>query len=263
MAPISILLITGSFVTPDAYASIVDRVIGQAIEIRALHLPTVGASPRQGRDGRPPTMYDDAALIAQEVDRLADQGKHVILIAHSYGGVPTSQSIQGRSISDRQRKGQRGGIVRVGYMTALVPEIGHSALDVLADVPPEGQTHMETDENGWMLHSHPAATAKISLSSLPLEESEPLIRDLAKHSAVSFTNNLTYAGYRDVPVSYLLCTADLCVPPAVQRKGIDMIERVSGTRVKVTEVACDHGVNHTSPDKVVAWIMSVVAEAQS
>ena len=145
MAPISILLITGSFVTPDAYASIVDRVIGQAIEIRALHLPTVGASPRQGRDGRPPTMYDDAALIAQEVDRLADQGKHVILIAHSYGGVPTSQSIQGRSISDRQRKGQRGGIVRVGYMTALVPEIGHSALDVLADVPPEGQTHMETD----------------------------------------------------------------------------------------------------------------------
>lgn len=145
MSDISILLVTGSFVPPGVYDTVVDAVQARGIQMRALHSPTVGLAPQQGRDGVAPTMYDDAAFIGQEVDKLADQGKRVILIAHSYGGIPTSQSVQGRTCADRQKEGKKGGLVRLAYMTSLIPEVGHSAIDVLADVPPDGQTRMETD----------------------------------------------------------------------------------------------------------------------
>lgn len=114
-----------------------------------------------------------------------------------------------------------------------------------------------------MLHVDAASTAKISLSKLPLEVSEPLVKQFSKHSAVSFTNKLTYAGYKDVPVSYLFCEADLCVTPAVQQKGIDMIERESGRKVTVTRIDSDHGPNRTAPQEVVEWILSVVAETEN
>ena len=130
---------------PNVYDTVVNAITANGIEMRALHSPTVGVSPREGREGVPPTMYDDATFMAQEVDKLADQGKNVILIAHSYGGVPASQCIEGRSIAARQKQGKKGGILRLGYMTALIPELGKSAADVLRDVPAEGQTHMETD----------------------------------------------------------------------------------------------------------------------
>ena len=120
-----------------------------------------------------------------------------------------------------------------------------------------------TQANGWMLHVDPASTAKVTLSKLPLEEAEPLIRQFPKHSAVSFTNQLTYAGYNDVPVSYLLCEADMCVPKAVQQKGIDMIERESGRNVTVTKIDSDHGPNHTAPQEVVKWILSMVGETET
>lgn len=69
-------------------------------------------------------MYDNAAMIAAEATKFADQGKDVMLIAHSYGGVPASEAIKGLSKAERERYGKKGGIVRVAYMTTLVPDLG-------------------------------------------------------------------------------------------------------------------------------------------
>lgn len=113
-----------------------------------------------------------------------------------------------------------------------------------------------------MLHVDSARSAKLCLSKIPLEESEPVVRCFTKHSAVSFANKLTYAGYNDVPVSYLLCEDDLCIPKDVQQKGIDLIERQSGRKVTVTKIDADHGPNYSAPEKVVNWILSVVEEAK-
>jgi hypothetical protein len=85
-------------------------------------------------------MSDDAAYIARVVERLADQEKNVLLIAHSYSGVPTTESVKGLSKNERKKNGKKGGIVHLGYITALVPEVGQSASGVLADGPaaPQG-----------------------------------------------------------------------------------------------------------------------------
>jgi len=38
--------------------------------------------------------------------------------------------------------------VRIAYMTALVPDIGGTAMSILADIPQETQTKLEVDVRG-------------------------------------------------------------------------------------------------------------------
>lgn len=145
MSKPSILLIPGSFALPEFYDPVMNAIRSKGYSIRGLHLPTVGVSAGKPREGTPPTMYDDASFVAKEVQVLVGEGKNVILICHSYGGTPTSQSTKGLSRAERQAEGKEGGIVRLAYMTAVVPALGASAQDVLADLPPENQTSMKMD----------------------------------------------------------------------------------------------------------------------
>jgi hypothetical protein len=72
-------------------------------------------------------MYEDAAFIAKHIARLADAGKDILVIAHSYGGTPATESIKGLSKKERVERGKKGGVVGLAYMTSLVPELGHPA----------------------------------------------------------------------------------------------------------------------------------------
>lgn len=96
------------------------------------------------------------------------------------------------------------------------------------------------------------------MNHLPLEEATALVKKFPKHSATSFMDKLTYAGYKDVPVSYLVCEDDLCIPPQIQRVEIEMIERESGKKVHVTSIKADHCPNATAPQKIVDWILDIV-----
>ncbi|KAK5197987.1 hypothetical protein LTR99_009405 [Exophiala xenobiotica] len=262
MSKPSILFFPGSFVLVSLYQPIFDAVSEAGYEIKGIHLPSVGPSSRQGRDGPAPSMYDDAAMVAQEAERLADQGKDVIIIAHSYGGVPVSQAPRGLGKDERKAQGKPGGVVRLAYMTCLVPAIGKSAMDVLSSMPESKPPSTSIDENGWALQEDPAGTARLILQHLSPEEGEAIVRDFAKHSATCFVNELTYAGYKDIPVSYLVCEDDLIGSPEMQRAGIDMIEQVSGRKVDVTSIKSGHCPNLAAKKETIDWILSVAKKAQ-
>ncbi len=106
-------------------------------------MPTVGLAASEGRPGKPPTMYDDAAFINKEAEKLADEGKDVILVGHSYGGVPVTEGAKGLGKKERQAQGKKGGIVNLAYMTCLVPSVGESAAEMLAQVREDGKTPMQ------------------------------------------------------------------------------------------------------------------------
>lgn len=138
-----IVLVPGSFAYPELYNPIFDAVREKGRDIHGLHLPSVGLRALEGRPGKPPTMYDDAAHINKELERLADEGKDIVLIGHSYGGIPISQAGEGLSKEARQKQGKSGGLVRLAYLTCLVPAIGGNARDVMADVPEEHKVDMK------------------------------------------------------------------------------------------------------------------------
>ena len=109
-----------------------------------------------------------------------------------------------------------------------------------------------------MHHFDSALSAKYVHSDLSPEEGIACVKRFSQHSVVSFTNELTYEGYKDVPTSYLFCDADACVLPIAQQRGIDVIEKASGRKVDVTKIHSDHCPNISHPEEVVKWFVDLV-----
>lgn len=86
-------------------------------------------------------------------------------------------------------------------------------------------------------------------------------KKFSQHSSVSFTNVLTYPGYKDVPVSFLFCTDDACVSPTLQQRGVDAIEAASGRKVDVKKIPSDHCPTLTHPEVALEWMISMVDKA--
>ncbi|KAF2787983.1 alpha/beta-hydrolase [Melanomma pulvis-pyrius CBS 109.77] len=243
------ILVPGSFSPIELYTTVVSALASKGYPIHALPLVTVGKKP-----GIPPSMHDDALLISQTATKYADEGKDVILIAHSYGGIPTTEAMKGVTKKEREKEGKKGGVVRLAYMAALVPSVGTSAGGLMASVNPPEQ-YILPDADGWLYQAQPEVTAAIVFNDLSVEDGIAWVKKFPQHSAVSFGDELAYAGYRDVPVSYLFCENDKCVPPEVQQKGIETIEEASGEKVDVTRINSGHCPMISAPDKVVEWFV--------
>lgn len=123
---LSIVIVPAASARPLAYELVVNGVSAHGYDIEALHTPSVGLESG-ARPGEPPTMYDDAAFVAAHVTALADAGKDVLLVTHSYGGTPATESVKGLSKAERAKEGKQGGVVGLAYMTSLVPEVGMPA----------------------------------------------------------------------------------------------------------------------------------------
>lgn len=108
----------------------------------------------------------------------------------------------------------------------------------------------------------PEVTGAIIMQTVPLEVATSWVKKFPKHSARSFTDPLKYPGYKDVPVSYLFCEVDQCIPPEVQQEGINMMGRESGNKVHVTRIKADHCPNFTAMEETTDWIVDIAERVQ-
>ncbi|KAH7308527.1 Alpha/beta hydrolase fold-1 [Stachybotrys elegans] len=251
----SVLIVPGSFSSGEFYYPLRDAIMAQGFEAKAINLPTVKINPNDTRT--PPPMYADADLVAAEVEKLADEGKDVIVVAHSYGGVPMTQGAAGLGKATRAKEGKKGGITTLAYMTAFLPELGQAAIEILSDVPP-GQAIQVGDDNGWWYHLNRTAAVDLVFNDLPREEALEWSTRFGNHSAQSFLDPTTQLGYleEDVAISYLFCEHDRTIPPTHQQRSIDIAER-QGKTVAVTRIAADHAPMLSAFDEVVGWIVGI------
>ena len=66
---------------------------------------------------------------------LFNEGKEVLLVCHSAAGATGSTSVEGFTVQERQNKGEKGGILGIVYITALLVPIGKTVAEVLG-IPP-------------------------------------------------------------------------------------------------------------------------------
>lgn len=75
-------------------------------------------------DAKPPTMkmYEDAKVIRAELTKLVeDEGKDVIVVMHSYGGVVGTEAVhESLAKKARESKGLPGGVLALLYMCAFL-----------------------------------------------------------------------------------------------------------------------------------------------
>ncbi|KAF4334620.1 fc receptor [Fusarium beomiforme] len=93
----------------------------------------VGGLPSVGRrEGKPPaTLTDDVNEIISVVEKLLDQDQDIILLAHSYSGVPATQCLETLSRKVPEVEGKKGGVSMIIYMAAVALPVGGSVLSLL------------------------------------------------------------------------------------------------------------------------------------
>lgn len=103
-------------------------------------------------------------------------------------------------------------------------------------------------------------SAEINFADLPASEGVEWAKLMPNHSTVSFSGKATHEGYRNIPVSYLKCTADLCVVPELQQRMIDMMTNEVGIKVDVHELPSGHCPNVSRPKTVGQVIRKIAGE---
>lgn len=74
----------------------------------------------------------------------------MILMGHSYGGVPMSQSTKGLGKQERKAQGMDGGIIQLAFITCLVPPTGGSAATLLSTLPNDERPAISMDVSTYL-----------------------------------------------------------------------------------------------------------------
>lgn len=124
MSKPSLVIVPGSFTGPEFYdtlSSILQKSHGYEVIVGALQ------SASRGPGEKPATLHEDAAYFRGIITALAAQGKDVVIIGHSYGGIVASQAAQ--SVTKTEARG--AGVVRVVYLASPLSEVGQAPLEAM------------------------------------------------------------------------------------------------------------------------------------
>ncbi|OLN95259.1 hypothetical protein CCHL11_08118 [Colletotrichum chlorophyti] len=160
---------------------------------------------------------------------------------HSYGGIMGSEACHGLDRPTRRNSGRPGGVVRLIFCAAfLIPE-GTSLFDTLQGRHPPWLT---ISNDGLMVKPH--RPRDVFYNDLDEKAAEEAVLQLKHHSYRTFHSKVTYAAWRDIPVTYVLCELDNAISLAAQQEMID----VSKVQAAVEHINAGHSPFLSKPDIV-------------
>ena len=96
---------------------------------RAVQLPSSGNAVS--------SHLEDTAVVRNALEPLiVSDGKPVILVMHSYGGIAGTNAVSGLEMAARVKKGEKGGIVHCLFIAAFLVPKGLSLIGMFPEPPP-------------------------------------------------------------------------------------------------------------------------------
>lgn len=128
----TIILIPGAFHIPAHYRYLIDHLASKGFKVCPVHNPSTRRDPPW-----PNTYHADAAAAASIILSEIEAGSDVVLMMHSYGGLPGGAACKGLLKKEREHRGQRlgqepttGGVIGLIYLASLPVDEGLSLDDL-------------------------------------------------------------------------------------------------------------------------------------
>lgn len=80
-------------------------------------------------------LADDVKAVRDTLDVLVNEGKQVIILCHSAGGLVASNAVEGLDTASRVAGGLKGGVSQIIFMSAFMVPAGKSLLEMLGGQP--------------------------------------------------------------------------------------------------------------------------------
>ncbi|KAF4420549.1 hypothetical protein F53441_14382 [Fusarium austroafricanum] len=263
-----LVFIPGSWHKPTCYRKVIQILQDQHnLKCVAVTLPSTQGDPNA-------TFKDDFYAARDAITSETTQGRNVIVISHSYGGMvgnsavrgltrPKSATITSSNLSNTDTRTKKPD---TGYVEALVliasghTITGFTFMDpFLGIAPPAWRVDKETGYATLV-----ADPREFFYHDLPEDEANYWVDQLTTQSLKSLFEGgeYSYAGWVDIPSWYIGTIEDRGLPVTVQRMGVSMA-RSHGAVVHHTELKSSHSPFLSMPDDVVEVILDAVEAAGS
>ena len=242
-----IVIVPGAWHSPEAFHLVIDELEAAGYETKGVTLASVGAKTPL-KDFQP-----DVDAIQQVLKSLVDQGKDIVLVVHSYGGVIGNEAVQGFAKSDREKDGKKGGVVHIFLCCAFALPEGVSLMDALDNKPLPW-----FDINDAQDIVKPATPVETFYNDV--QEPEKYVKMLKPHSYKTLASKMTYAGWKHVPCTYLLCEKDAAIPIHAQKGMVEQAQQ-AGANMKTETVDASHSPFLSVPGKVASSIRRAAGES--
>ncbi|KAM0226655.1 hypothetical protein ACHAP5_012361 [Fusarium lateritium] len=198
------------------------------------------------------TYLDDVAVIHTTIKPHLAAGREIIIVCHSYGGIPASAAAEGHQIHERQKLGLSGGIKHIVYLAAFAfPARELSLLMALG-----GEYAPFMSNKGDFIALGEGAKDALYNDTEP-ELADQLLAAGICQSTASFETPQTFAAADvGVPKTYVLAENDHALPVEAQEGMIKALSDVSVIRVQAGH--CLH-LNPTVIPQLVEAITLVAA----
>ncbi|KAL4768510.1 Alpha/beta hydrolase fold-1 [Aspergillus nidulans var. acristatus] len=194
-----------------------------------------------------PDIEELRTLVEQEVSA----GKDVAIISHSWSGLPVNSALDGLSKTERQAAGETGGVAKLIFISAFIPDVGESLIGAFGGVPPDWYDRDEA--NGTV-----SVVGPYSLFFHDVPGGEQWAQALRPHAWATKVSPATSAAYTRIPSAYLLCENDRAIPLFVQQL---MVEKARGRGAQITTetIATGHSPWLVDPAPVAAFVQRSLA----
>lgn len=164
-------------------------------DVRTVKLPSTGTNPASLGD-----MYADADVIAQAAAAIDGP---VVVVAHSYGGVPTTQALA-----------DAGNVERIIYLAAFQLDAGESLLSPSGgSLMPWARLHQRHGVGDYVEAMTPMT---IFYNDVEPVTARRAVSQLGFQSYASMQQQLTKTAWKAIPSTYVICEVDNAIPLTMQ-----------------------------------------------
>ncbi|CAG8950319.1 hypothetical protein HYFRA_00006812 [Hymenoscyphus fraxineus] len=194
------ICVHGAWHTSSCWDEVKSLLEAQGYECICPDLPTTNSNPPKD------DFTEDVEMIRSTVEKLVNDGKHVILVTHSYSGVPGGQALKGLDKPSCEKRGIKGGVIRLVYIASfMVPEGFQNSTKGTRDGMAES---MKTDFQAGIITVGPEDAKALFYQDIPDETVAELSKDLKPQSIGCWWSTTNFAAWRYIPTTYVVCTKD-------------------------------------------------------
>lgn len=123
-----IVLVPGAWHTPQCFDLITEKLEAHGYSVHSVHMPAVGRD-----DSPPPDLEEDYAALRQVVKEAIGEGNDVVVVPHSWAGIPVTGGLSGFSKERRKEQSLTGGVVKTAHISTFIIQEGTSMADLVTD----------------------------------------------------------------------------------------------------------------------------------
>ncbi|OBT62652.1 hypothetical protein VE03_07530 [Pseudogymnoascus sp. 23342-1-I1] len=192
------------------------------------------------------TCTDDTLALRAQLLPIIEEGNDIVVVCHSYGGIPAGGAAAGLAKKDRAARNEKGGVLGLIYMSSFVVPEGVSVQEYLGG---QNASFMQPDQpSPGLCEASPAGP--VFYADVPTPLAATLEASLLPHSMAAFGSAAPAPAWAEAAfagkIAFLKCLADAALPASLQ----DLFISKSGVQWLVTEVETSHSPWASKPEEV-------------